>query len=201
VHSLRLLLFEGVERTAEALTRLQGTHVVTHLALRLQQQNRQPQIDRPFPKLLGLSCSDAEVHELLVEGASELRSLVVRGSAPLAPLLTRATGLSRLRHFGLWQRSFTPEEVQSIACCPVMDHLTSLELFDVNASHVFPFESILERREAFAYLSHFGLPGHCVAPETIAAFSDWSDVTFVSHDRRERFAFDLWTTGWSEILR
>lgn len=200
IGSLRLLLFEGTRRLAPALADLGAAHLVSHLVLWTQREGPESPVAASFPKLRGLAATPEQLPELLRGGAPELRSLVVYGRARLAQTLELAAQLPALRHLGIWNDVLTAGELERVAASPAMDSLLSLELFTVHGATEFPFDAALAL-EPFQYLRHLGLPGHLVGPEVRSRFAGRPEVTFVSHDRRERIAFDFETIGWAENTR
>ncbi|MBS2027496.1 MAG: hypothetical protein JST54_06270 [Deltaproteobacteria bacterium] len=203
VGAIRLPLFEGSARAAAFLAGHRAASLVSHLDVRNQSKTVLVPVASAFPKLRGLSCGKNEVATLLAEGAPELESLVVRSMRGLsAEVLDAAACLPKLRHLGLRSPLPRGEELAVLSAHPVMNQLTSLKLFDVNGADRFPFGALVERHEAFAYLTRLDLPGHLV-PEDVRARvrKVLPEAGFVTWARRETMALDFETTGWGAAAR
>lgn len=202
--SIRLMAFEGVARFAAVVAEHDAAHLVSHLVLQSERRFDPDDPDRSivaaFPRLRGLSVDEPALASALRDGAPDLRALVVRGTTDIHASLSVAAAVPSLRHLGLWYGALTTDDLDRIASSAVIERLASLELFTVNESTRFPFDAA-RRLEPFASLQRLGLPGHVVPEEVRQRFADRPGVDFVSHDRRERIAFDIETIGWAENMR
>jgi len=202
VRSVRLCLFGGTRDMAQLLSELGAASRVSHLALRTQREGEpHVAIATAFPELRGLSCRVKELAQLLAEGAPALRSLVVCGDAWDPHVMEMAMHVPRLSHLGLFYTPTQPADLARLGEHPLMNRITSLEIFSTNDARGFPFDALLEKRDAFRYLRRIYLAGHIVMPDTRARFADWPEVEFVTWDRRETMAHDFWTTGWGADAR
>ncbi len=202
VTSIRLCLFGGVTSMAKTLDAVGASELVTHLELRTQNERATlPPVSAAFPSLVGLACDADEVPALLARGAPALRALAVRGKRFRTTTLDLALRAPRLRHLALHHAPTTGAAIEELAMHPILDRLTSLEIFATNHARSFPFTSVLERREAFAYLRRFYLAGHLVADDVVKRFDDWPEVELVTWDRRETMAWDFEMFGWGAAAR
>jgi hypothetical protein len=206
VRSIRLCLFSGTKRMAETLADLGAAARVTHVELRTNEPCAEhAPVARSFPALRGLTCADHELAPLLAEGAPRLRSLVVthpwdRPEVAIEARLPRVA-LPALRHFGLFHGPCSAEDLAVLAAHPMVGSLASLELFSLNDATRFPFDALLERRDAWAHLRRVHITGHLVPEEIKRRFAPWPEVEFVGYDRREVIAFDFETRGWAAGAR
>jgi hypothetical protein len=202
VRSLRLCLFGGTQGMAQVLREVGAAPLVSHLELRTQKTDETPvPIGAAFPSLRGLSCRADEVARLLSRGAPELRALIVRGGVWEPHVVDLAARLPKLGHLGLFHATTKEANLARLASHPVMDRITSLEIFSTNHASQFPFDALLERRDAFAYLQHIYLAAHLVPEDVRRRFEDWPEVELVTWDRRETMALDFQTTGWGAAAR
>jgi hypothetical protein len=204
--SIRLCLFSGTKRMAETLATLGAAARVTHVELRTNEPDAEhAPIARSFPALRGLTCAEGELAPLLAEGAPRLRSLVVTHpwNQPHVAIEARLPHvvLPDLRHFGLFHGPFSAGDLAVIAEHPMFGSLASLELFSLNHATRFPFDALLERRDAWAHLRRVHITGHLVPDDLKRRFAAWPEIEFVGYDRREVIAFDFETRGWAAGAR
>jgi hypothetical protein len=186
---------------AQVLGELGVARRVSHIELRTQRKGEvHVPIAEAFPALRGLGCSARELPTLLSHGAPELRSLVLHGDVWEPRVLDLCARAPKLRHLGL-HAATRPEDLARLAAHPVMDRITSLEIFSTNDAARFPFDVLRSKRDAFAYLSRIWLAGHLVAPKVVAGLHDWPEVELVTWDRRETIALDFHTIGWGAAAR
>ena len=200
IGSVRLMSFEGVRRFGAVVGDRDAARLVTHLALQEDHRADDRSVGAAFPNLRGLAVDEGSLASVLRDGAPELRSLVVRGTSDIAATLDAAAGLPSLRHLGLWYGALGPAEVERVAASEVMARLVSLELFTIDDAVRFPFDLVVAI-EPFRRLQRIGLPGHLVGDEVRSLLVDRPEIDLVSHDRRERIAFDIETIGWAEHMR
>jgi hypothetical protein len=206
VHSIRLCLFSGTSRMAEALAQLGAAARVTHVELRTNEPGTEhAPIARSFPAVRGLTCADRELAPLLAEGAPRLRSLVVTHpwDQPHVAIEARLpdVALPDLRHFGLFHGPCSAEDLAVLAAHPMLRSLASLEIFSLNHATRFPFDALLDRRDAWAHLRRVLVTGHLVPDDIKRRFAAWPEVELVGYDRREVIAFDFETRGWAAGAR
>lgn len=202
VVSLRLCLFEGTSRMAEALARRGAETRVTHLDVRTQTANRSDAVAKVFPRLRGLSCPYWELDALLEEPAPSLLSLDVYFDGWQPQVLDRALAAPNLRHLRLLQGGPSADELQSLAEHPCLHALSGLDLSGVHHGDPFPFERLLQLRDSFAHLEHLGLPWQVLPEATAAHLAEaLPQAVLVSYDRRETMALDFEGSGWAAGAR
>lgn len=184
VFSIRLCLFEGIERTAAMLRERDAIDRVTHLELRRQNEKKPTTIE--LPSLFGLACMPEDLPVLLA-GAPFVESLVVYANGAWPSVDVPDT----VRHLGIYSATPTAQQLETL----VRDHpkLESLEFFYVNESNKFPFDAL-----SCAKHLEIALAGHLVRDDVRVRFPE---VTFVSYDRRERMAHDFATIGFGAGAR
>jgi hypothetical protein len=201
VRSIRLLLFEGTERVGQMLQQVHASELVTHLDLRRMREGDDLPVAGRFPNLRGLACHSKNVDVLLRDGAPELRSLVVRSCSDLPHLLELGGRLPKLRHLGIWNAPTQFDDVSRLVAHPLMNQLTSVEFHAINHTKEFPFKALLAQKEQLQYLDRLAVASHIVPPNVVERFADWSNLVWVSWDRREQMAFDFETIGWGANAR
>lgn len=201
VRDLRLLVFEGSRRIHELLRSRAACSWVSHLELRLQRARDEPAVGERFPALRGLCCEAVDLPRLLRRGAPELRALVVIGELADAALRSLTARAPKLRHLALQHTRWTDASLRALLELPLVEQLTGLELYDVHHATRFPFDALLDAREAWTHLRYLGLGGHLVRDELRGPFAAHPQVVFIGHDRRQVMALDLETRGWARNMR